>query len=120
MNQRGIDPQGRSVVEISGKKAAVFGGASGMARASAELLAERGASIAIIDRPQSAGADVAKELGGSFHPIDGTDFEGTELVLNEAVEALGGLHISVNTTGGGAAQRTMTKEGPHDLDLFRS
>ena len=38
---------------------------------------------------------------------------------DEAVEALGGLHISVNTAGGGGAQRTMTKEGPHDLDLFR-
>jgi NAD(P)-dependent dehydrogenase (short-subunit alcohol dehydrogenase family) len=106
-------------VEISGKKAIVVGGASGMAKASAELLSARGAAVAILDLPTSAGAEVAKELGGSFHPIDVTDFEGTELVLTEAVEALGGLHISVNTAGGGGAQRTMTKEGPHDLNLFR-
>ena len=106
-------------MEIKGKKAVIVGGASGMAKASAELLAEKGASIAIVDLPTSAGAEVAKSLGGSFHPIDVTDFEGSEVVLGEAVEALGGLHISVNTAGGGAAQRTMTKEGPHDLDLFR-
>jgi NAD(P)-dependent dehydrogenase (short-subunit alcohol dehydrogenase family) len=106
-------------VEIKGKKAVIVGGASGMAKASAELLAEKGASIAIVDLPTSAGAEVAKSVGGSFHPIDVTDFEGSEVVLDEAVGALGGLHISVNTAGGGAAQRTMTKEGPHDLDLFR-
>ena len=106
-------------MEIKGKKAVIVGGASGMAKASAELLAEKGASIAIVDLPTSAGAEVAKSLGGSFHPIDVTDFEGSEVVLNEAVEALGGLHVSVNTAGGGAAQRTMTKEGPHDLALFR-
>ena len=106
-------------MEIKGKKAVIVGGASGMAKASAELLAEKGASIAIVDLPTSAGAEVAKSLGGSFHPIDVTDFEGSEVVLNEAVEALGGLHVSVNTAGGGAAQRTMTKEGPHSLDLFR-
>ena len=35
-------------MEIKGKGAVIVGGASGMARASAELLHERGASIAIL------------------------------------------------------------------------
>jgi NAD(P)-dependent dehydrogenase (short-subunit alcohol dehydrogenase family) len=106
-------------MNISGKKAVVVGGASGMAKASAEMLHERGASIAILDLPTSAGAEVAAELGGSFHPADITDFEGVEVVLNEAVEALGGLHIAVNTAGGGIAMRTLGKNGPHPLDDFR-
>jgi NAD(P)-dependent dehydrogenase (short-subunit alcohol dehydrogenase family) len=106
-------------VEIKGKKAVVVGGASGMARASAEMLAERGAAVAILDLPTSAGADVAAGLSGTFHPIDVTDFEGVEHVLAEAVEALGGLHIAVNTAGGGTAKRTLTKEGPHPLAEFQ-
>ena len=106
-------------MEIKGKKAVIVGGASGMAKASAEMLHERGASVAILDLPTSAGAEVAAELGGSFHPIDVTDHEAVEIVLGEAVEALGGLHIAVNTAGGGTAQRTLTKEGPHSLDAFR-
>jgi NAD(P)-dependent dehydrogenase (short-subunit alcohol dehydrogenase family) len=106
-------------MNITGKKAVVVGGASGMAKASAEMLHERGASIAILDLPTSAGAEVAAELGGTFHPVDVTDFEGAELVLAEAVEALGGLHIAVNTAGGGIAMRTLTKNGPHPLDDFR-
>src|SRR5579862_7690724 len=90
-----------------------------MAKASAEMLRERGASVAILDLPTSAGAEVATELGGTFHPVDVTDFDGVELVLNEAVETLGGLHIAVNTAGGGIAKRTLGKEGPHPLSDFR-
>jgi NAD(P)-dependent dehydrogenase (short-subunit alcohol dehydrogenase family) len=107
-------------MEIAGKKAIVVGGASGMAKASAELLVEEGASVAILDRPQSAGAEVASALGGTFHPCDVTDGAGTEAAIDAAVEALGGsLHVSVNTAGGGIARRTLSKEGPHPLDEFR-
>jgi NAD(P)-dependent dehydrogenase (short-subunit alcohol dehydrogenase family) len=106
-------------LEIKGKKAVVVGGASGMARASAEMLVERGASVAILDLPTSAGAEVASALGGTFHPIDVMDHEGVERVLADAVGRLGGLHIAVNTAGGGIAKRTLTKEGPHPLADFQ-
>jgi NAD(P)-dependent dehydrogenase (short-subunit alcohol dehydrogenase family) len=106
-------------MEIKGKKAVVVGGASGMARASAEMLHERGASVAILDLPASAGAEVAKSLDGSFHAVDVMDDMGTELALADAVSTLGGLHIAVNTAGGGIAKRTLTKEGPHPIDEFR-
>ena len=106
-------------MDIQGKQAMVVGGASGMARATAEQLVARGATVAIVDLPTSPGSDVAKELGGTFHPCDVTDFEGTEIALNEAVEALGGLHIAVNTAGGGIAMRTIGRDAPHPLDKFR-
>jgi NAD(P)-dependent dehydrogenase (short-subunit alcohol dehydrogenase family) len=106
-------------MEISGKKAVVVGGASGMGRATAELFAARGASVAVLDRPGSGGDEVAKALGGPFHPVDVTDFAGTEAALAAAVADLGGLHAIVTTAGGGIAQRTLSKEGPHDLDAFR-
>jgi NAD(P)-dependent dehydrogenase (short-subunit alcohol dehydrogenase family) len=106
-------------VEIRGKKAVIVGGASGMARASAELLHDRGASIAILDLPSSAGAEVAAGLNGSFHAVDVTDEEGVEHALAAAVERLEGLHIAVNTAGGGTAMRTLTKNGPHPLAEFR-
>jgi NAD(P)-dependent dehydrogenase (short-subunit alcohol dehydrogenase family) len=106
-------------MEIAGKLAVVVGGASGMAKASAELLHERGASVAILDQASSAGAEVAKELGGSFHPVDITDDKNAEQALQDAVDALGGLHIAVNTAGGGIAKRTLSKDGPHPLEDFR-
>ncbi len=106
-------------MEIEGKSAIVVGGASGMARATAELLHRRGASVAIVDLPTSAGAEVAAGLEGTFHPVDVTDEEAVERVLAEATGQLGGLHIAVNTAGGGVIGRTLTKNGPHPMSEFR-
>ncbi|KZS58747.1 3-hydroxy-2-methylbutyryl-CoA dehydrogenase [Mycobacterium kansasii] len=107
-------------MEISGKKVVVIGGASGMGRATAELLAERGAHVAVLDRENSDGKAVAEGLGGAFYPVDVTDFTGTEETLQTAVDDLGGLHVAVTTAGGGIAKRTLTKSGPHDLESFQS
>jgi NAD(P)-dependent dehydrogenase (short-subunit alcohol dehydrogenase family) len=107
-------------VEIPGKKAVVTGGASGMGRASAEALAAAGAAVAILDRESSDGQEIAKSLGGSFHPVDVTEFASAEQALQDAVDALGGLHIAVTTAGGGIAKKTLGKDGPHDLESFRS
>jgi NAD(P)-dependent dehydrogenase (short-subunit alcohol dehydrogenase family) len=106
-------------VEIQGKGAVVVGGASGMGRATATRLAASGARVAVLDQASSQGKEVAEELGGAFVACDVTDFPGAEAALKAAVEALGSLHIAVNTAGGGTAGRTLTREGPHDLDIFR-
>lgn len=108
-------------MELRDKGAVVVGGASGMARATAERMAAAGARVAILDLPDSGGADVAKTIGGDaiFRAADITDFEGIEAVLGEVADALGGVHIAVNVAGGGIAKRTLTRQGPHPLDEFR-
>ena len=106
-------------MKISGRAAVVVGGASGMAKATAEMLVREGAQVSILDLPGSKGAQVAKELGGSFHACDVTDFTGTEAALAAACDELGALHFLCNTAGGGVAKRTLAKEGPHPLDVFR-
>ena len=107
-------------MEIGDKGAIIVGGASGMARAAAGALKDKGAAIAILDLPTSKGAEAAKELGGTFHEVNVMDEAQVESAINDAVEALGGsVWIGINTAGGGAAKRTLTKEGPHPLDEFR-
>ena len=107
-------------MDIQDKKAVVVGGASGFGKATAEALAKRGARVAVLDRPNSAGQQVADAIGGgAFHAVDVTDFAGTEQAFQRAVDGLGGLHVAVTTAGGGSVMRTLTKDGPHDLDLFR-
>ena len=110
-------------MEISGKKVIIVGGASGMGRATAELLASRGADVAVLDREGSEGKEVAAGLKGgegTFLPVDITDFDAAEKTLAAAVAGLGGLHVIVTTAGGGIAKRTLSKSGPHDLESFRS
>jgi NAD(P)-dependent dehydrogenase (short-subunit alcohol dehydrogenase family) len=106
-------------MQISGRAAVVVGGASGMAKATAEMLVREGAQVSILDLPTSPGAEVAKQLGGSFHACDVTDFDGTEVALAAACDELGALHFVCNTAGGGIAKRTLGKQGPHPLDDFR-
>lgn len=106
-------------MQIKGIRFMMVGGASGMGRATAERVAAGGGSVAILDREGSAGAEIAAAIGGTFHVCDILDFEGTEAVVDEAVDALGGLDAAAITAGGGIAARTIGKEGPHDLDAFR-
>lgn len=106
-------------MEINGLRAIIIGGASGFARATATRIAAGGGTVAILDRNGSAGADVAAELGGTWHPCDVLDFEGIEIVINEAVEAMGGLDMALNTAGGGKAGRTVGRDGPFSLADFR-
>lgn len=107
-------------MDAAGKNAIVIGGASGMGRATAEALAAAGATVAVLDRVNSAGGDVASAIGGTFHEIDITDFDGAEKALDTAVASLGSLHIAVNTAGGGTVQRTLGRSGPHDLVTFQN
>ncbi len=107
-------------MEINGKKVIVVGGASGFGRASAELLRSKGAQVAILDRENSDGKEVAAALGGDFYAVDVTDFAGTEETLDSAVAGLGGLHVILTTAGGGVAEKTLGRTGPHRLETFQN
>lgn len=108
-------------MEIAGARVVVVGGASGMARATAERIAAGGGKVAILDRPSSQGSSVAEAIGAAYFDCDITDFVGTEQALAAAIEALGGLDAAVNVAGGGIGKKTLDKRGlAHDLESFRA
>ena len=72
-------------MQIQGSNAIMVGGASGICRATAERFVERGGKVAILDLERSDGANVARSLGGTFHPCNVMDFDGIEAVIAEAV-----------------------------------
>ncbi|MFI7008329.1 SDR family NAD(P)-dependent oxidoreductase [Streptomyces sp. NPDC050145] len=86
-----------SVQDFAGLKALVTGGASGLGRATAELLAARGADVAVLDLDTST---VDKPLRA--HTADVTDDASVRAAVTAAVEALGGLDVLVNNAGIGA------------------
>ena len=109
-------------MQIPGKGALVTGGASGLGRATVEALIAAGAGVVIVDLPQSPGEVLAKELGdrARFAPADVTDPDQISSAVRTAVDAFGGLHVAVNCAGIGWAQRTVDKNGPHDLKVFET
>jgi 2-keto-3-deoxy-L-fuconate dehydrogenase len=85
--------------EFGGLAALVTGGASGIGLATARLLADRGARVAVLDRVES-------EAGGAgLYPVlaDVTNDAGVRDAVAQAGQALGGLDILVNNAGIGAA-----------------
>jgi NAD(P)-dependent dehydrogenase (short-subunit alcohol dehydrogenase family) len=82
----------------------VTGGASGMGRATALLLARQGAAVTIVDRAGDAAKDVAREVtneGGSAIAAvaDVGDEEEVEAAVASAVDAFGGLDGIVTSAG---------------------
>ena len=83
--------------DFEGLRALVTGGASGIGRATAELLAERGALVAVLDLDPSP---VGKPLLG--HRADVTDDASVREAVAAAVADLGGLDVLINNAGIGA------------------
>ena len=79
---------------LAGRVAVVTGAASGIGRATADLLAEEGARVAALDR-----AVTPAPAGGASWTVDLTDTDAVDAVLGEVREQLGPVDILVNNAG---------------------
>jgi NAD(P)-dependent dehydrogenase (short-subunit alcohol dehydrogenase family) len=84
---------------LDGKPALVVGGGYGIGRATALLLAEAGARVAVADLDADRAAAVADEVGGVPVVGDVTDPDGARRVVDAAHERLGGLERVANIVG---------------------
>jgi 3-hydroxyacyl-CoA dehydrogenase / 3-hydroxy-2-methylbutyryl-CoA dehydrogenase len=108
-------------MKVEGANALIAGGASGLGAATARRLHAAGASVVIADLNAEKGEILVGELGerARFVPADVTQEEQVNAAV-EAAAAEGGLRISACCAGIGWAQRTVTKQGPHDLSYFQT
>ena len=86
---------------LNGKVAVITGGAGGIGRAAGAVFAHEGASVLLVDRPGSAVAEIAREIGGAVagYEADVTDPLQVEAYMREAQQRFGGLDIALLNAG---------------------
>ncbi|MCG8441862.1 MAG: SDR family oxidoreductase [Caulobacterales bacterium] len=108
-------------MNINGKTAIITGGASGLGEATARRLAGLGARVALFDLNDERGNALASELGEAarYHRVNVVDEEAVVGAV-AAVEAdYGPAHICCNFAGVADAARTLGRDGPFPLALFK-
>jgi NAD(P)-dependent dehydrogenase (short-subunit alcohol dehydrogenase family) len=105
-------------MEIRNKVFIVTGGASGLGAGTARMLVAEGAKVILADIQDEAGQKLAAELGQTYVHCDVTQEADGQAVVAAALQA-GALFGLVNCAGVAPASRTVGKNGPHPLELFR-
>jgi NAD(P)-dependent dehydrogenase (short-subunit alcohol dehydrogenase family) len=104
-------------MDAKGQAAIVTGAASGLGAATAQLLAQQGAKVALLD-VNDAGP-VAAEIGGLALTCDVTNEGSASAAIDQARTQHGTARILVNCAGVGPAKRIVGRDGPMPLADFK-
>ncbi|OBB24013.1 SDR family NAD(P)-dependent oxidoreductase [Mycolicibacterium elephantis] len=108
-------------MKLDGRCAVVTGAASGMGRATAQVLHEAGANVALLDVTEEPLAKAAAELGDGAIALrtDVSDADQVEAAVRTATEQFGTVHAAVNCAGIPSVMKTVSNGVPHSLDVWQ-
>ena len=97
----------------------ITGGASGLGRATAEMVIAKGGKVAVLDLNEELAEATAAELGeAKAYQVNVTDDASVTKAIEGVRSDFGAIHINVNCAGIGAASRTVGKDGALDINKF--
>ncbi len=107
-------------MKIKNKTFFVTGGASGLGRATVEMLIAEGASVLIADVNEDEGNILSNTLGekAQFLKTDVSNEQDVQQAIDLAVEVFGSLDGAINCAGIGPAERVLGRQGLHRLETF--
>ena len=84
---------------LKGRRIVITGAASGIGKRTAELFAEEGAAVTLLDRDAAGLRAVAATTGGHAFDVDITDEAAVASAVAKGAEAMGGIDGVVNVAG---------------------
>lgn len=104
---------------LEGKVALITGGAQGIGKATAIVLAREGATIIVSDINDSLGTSVAEEIGGNclYIHLDVASESDWKEGISSIIERFGGLNILVNNAGITGFQDGFGPQDPENASL---
>lgn len=107
-------------MKIKNKTFFVTGGASGLGRATVEMLIAEGASVLIADVNEDEGNILSNSVGekAQFLKTDVSNEQDVQQAIDLAVEVFGSLDGAINCAGIGPAERVLGRQGLHRLETF--
>ncbi|MGV0835784.1 SDR family NAD(P)-dependent oxidoreductase [Mycolicibacterium thermoresistibile] len=108
-------------MKLDGRCAIVTGAASGMGRATAQVLHEAGANVVLLDVTDEPLEKAAAELGDGAIALrtDVSDADQVEAAVRTATERFGTVHAAVNCAGIPSMMKTVSKGVPHSLEVWQ-
>ncbi len=106
-------------MQISDTAALITGGASGLGKATARHFRNLGAQVTLLDRDDIRGPQIADEIGATFVQTDVTDEASVAAAMIAAMSAMGRITAAINCAGIATGEKTLGRDGPHDLKAFR-
>jgi NAD(P)-dependent dehydrogenase (short-subunit alcohol dehydrogenase family) len=98
---KNMTTQSMNKTSLQGKVALVTGAASGIGRASAILLAQRGAKVIVADRDEVGGLETVSLIGerAKFIYVDVADEQSIQNLIDKTLDTYGRLDIAHNNAG---------------------
>lgn len=106
-------------MRIAETAAIVTGGASGLGAATGRHLCEHGAQVVLLDRDTEKGPALAKDIGAHFVECDVADEASARAAIDRAETLMGRITAAINCAGIATGAKTLGRDGPHELSLFR-
>lgn len=108
-------------MQISTATFLITGGASGMGEACVRRFAGQGAQVVVLDLAEEKGQALAAELGENVAFVKTNVSSETEVqaAVNLTLSRFGRVDVVINCAGIAPPARTLGKDGPHALELFK-
>ena len=108
-------------MELKNSVSIITGGCSGLGEATVRKFHSLGGKICIFDLDSKKGEKLERELGENcaYFSVDVCHEANIKEAINEVIKLFNKININVNCAGIALAEKTLGKDGPHDLKRFK-